>query len=221
MKSIFFYLSLICFGFSFSQEIPSPVVSKIAVDTISEDSLPMALIVLKEVTVTDKNKSIERNKRIYFLTKKVRKVYPYAKLASERLTILNERLSKIKSKSERKKYTLLVQRYMEDEFEAELRKMSRTDGRILVKLIHRQTGRTTYDLVKELRSGWNAFWYNSTAKMFDINLKSEYHPDTNEEDFLIETILQQSFRFRILENKEPAIPINYNVIANKWSSNGL
>ncbi|MDZ4148649.1 MAG: DUF4294 domain-containing protein [Flavobacteriaceae bacterium] len=219
MKSIFFYLSLICFGFSFSQEKPSTVSSKMTVDTIAEDSLPMALIVLKEVTVTDKNKSIERNKRIYFLTKKVRKVYPYAKLASERLTILNERLAKMKSKSDKKKYTRLVQRYMEDEFEAKLKKMSRTDGRILVKLIHRQTGQTTFDLVKELRSGWNAFWYNSTAKMFDINLKSEYHPDTNEEDFLIETILQQSFRFRILENKEPAVPINYNVIASKWSSN--
>lgn len=219
MKSIFFYLSLICFGFSFSQEKPSAVFTQMTVDTIAEDSLPMALIVLKEVTVTDKNKSIERNKRIYFLTKKVRKVYPYAKLASERLTILNDRLSKMKSKSDKKKYTRLVQHYMEDEFEAKLKKMSRTDGRILVKLIHRQTGQTTYDLVKELRSGWNAFWYNSTAKMFDINLKSEYHPDTNEEDFLIETILQQSFRFRILEYKEPAIPINYNVIASKWSSN--
>jgi len=130
MKSIFFYLSLICFGFSFSQEKPSTVSSKMTVDTIAEDSLPMALIVLKEVTVTDKNKSIERNKRIYFLTKKVRKVYPYAKLASERLTILNERLAKMKSKSDKKKYTRLVQRYMEDEFEAKLKKMSRTDGRI-------------------------------------------------------------------------------------------
>lgn len=219
MKTILACLSFVCFGFSFSQETRLPVVYEVLEDTLSEDSLPIPLIVLKEVTVTDKNKSIERNKRIYFLTKKVRKVYPYAKLASERLTILNERLSKMKSKSDKKKYTRLVQRYMEDEFEAKLKKMTRTDGRILVKLIHRQTGHTTYDLVKELRSGWNAFWYNSTAKMFDINLKSEYHPDTNEEDFLIETILQQSFRFRILENKEPAIPINYNVIASKWSSN--
>lgn len=220
MKTILASLGLACFGFSFSQEMPRPIVSEILEDTLSVDSLPIPLIVLKEVTVTDKNKSVERNKRIYFLTKKVRKVYPYAKLAAERLTILNERLAKMKSKSDKKKYTRLVQRYMEDEFEAKLKKMSRTDGRILVKLIHRQTGHTTYDLVKELRSGWNAFWYNSTAKMFDINLKSEYHPDTNEEDFLIETILQQSFRFRLLENKEPAIPINYNVLANKWSSNG-
>ena len=49
---------------------------------------------------------------------------------------------------------------MDDEFSAELKKMTRTEGQILVKLIHRQTGITMYDLIKEYRSGWKAFWYN-------------------------------------------------------------
>jgi hypothetical protein len=62
-----------------------------------------------------------------------------------------------------------------------LKKLSRSQGRILVKLIHRQTGTTTYELVKTLKSGWKAF--GLAASMFDINLKSEFVPYESNEDF--------------------------------------
>ncbi len=129
----------------------------------------------------------------YRLRKRTIKVYPYAKMASERLVVLNERMSKIKRKREKKRYTKRVERYLEHEFEAELRKLTRTEGRILIKLIHRETGQTTHELIKTLRSGWRAFMYQTTAKLFDLDLKKTYNPTDVEEDAMIEGILLRAF----------------------------
>lgn len=187
---------------------------------IAGDSVPRETIDLEEVVLLRKLKFDNNNdrKRYLILRRKTRKVYPYAKMASERLVELNSRLDQIKSRRARKKYTKIVQDYIEDEFSAELKKLTRTEGQILVKLIHRQTGITTFDLVKNLKSGWRAFWYNTTASMFDISLKEEYHPESNQEDFLIEDILQRSFRDNILDRQASALDFQYLDLSDKWSS---
>jgi hypothetical protein len=154
--------------------------------------------------------------RYYILRRKTLKVYPYAKLASERLVELNDRLSKIESKRKRKKYTRVVQRYIEEEFSEELKKLTRTEGQILVKLIYRQTGVTAFDLVKELRNGWRAFWYNTTAKLFNISIKEEFHPETIHEDYLIEDILQRAFATNALPRQESVLDYDYATLTNKW-----
>jgi hypothetical protein len=146
------------------------------------------------------------------------KVYPYAKLAAERLTELNDSLAYIKKNRHRKKYTKKVQKYIEGEFSEELKKLTRTEGQILVKLIYRQTGKTTFDLVKELRSGWRAFWYSTTAKMFKISLKEEFKPDLVQEDYLIEDILQRAFAANRLERQKSVLDYNYMDLENKWST---
>jgi hypothetical protein len=89
----------------------------------------------------------------------------------------------------------------------------------LVKLIYRQTGKTAFDLVKELRSGWRAFWYNTTAKMFKISIKQEYHPESVHEDYLIEDILQRAFASNRLERQESVLDYDYASLTNKWSKN--
>ncbi|MDR5590458.1 DUF4294 domain-containing protein [Christiangramia sp. SM2212] len=186
---------------------------------IAGDSIPREAIDLEEVVLLRKLSFDSNNdrKRYLILRRKTRKVYPYAKLASERLVELNSRLDHIKSRRERKKYTKIVQDYIEDEFSAELKKLTRTEGQILVKLIHRQTGITTFELVRELKSGWRAFWYNTTASMFDISLKEEYHPESDQEDFLIEDILQRSFRDNILERQASALDFEYLDLSDKWN----
>ena len=135
----------------------------------------------------------EERRRYLILQRKTLKVYPYAKLAAERLETLNARMAGVKSKRQRKKYTRMVQKFVENEFADKLKKFTITEGQILIKLIHRQTGETAYDLIKELRSGWRAFWYNNTAKLFDMSLKIPFDPEVEEEDFLIEDILQRQF----------------------------
>ena len=74
-------------------------------------------------------------------------MYPYAKLAAERLEALTERLNTLESKRKKKKYAKKVQKYIEEEFSGELKKLTRTEGQILIKLIHRQTGKTTFTLI--------------------------------------------------------------------------
>ncbi|MFV8224286.1 DUF4294 domain-containing protein [Christiangramia aquimixticola] len=186
---------------------------------ISGDSIPREVIDLEEVVLLRKLKfdsDLDR-RRYLILRRKTRKVYPYAKLASERLMSLNSRLDDIKTRRDRKRYTKMVQNYIEKEFAEELKKLTRTEGQILVKLIHRQTGTTAFDLVKELKSGWRAFWYNTTASMFDISIKEEYHPESNQEDFLIEDILQRSFRDNILERQASALDFEYLELSDKWN----
>jgi hypothetical protein len=129
----------------------------------------------------------------YWLHKKVFKAYPYAILAAQRLDTLNNRLERIKSKRKKKKYVKIAQKYLEGEFSDQIKKLTRTEGRILIKLIHRQTGKTTFNQIKNLRSGWKAFWYNTTANLFSLSLKTEYQPLLINEDYLIEDILQRAF----------------------------
>ena len=220
MKKCFYFIC-ICFigyfGFSQVQEKPLDSIAEKMI-IIEGDSIFQESIALDEVYVFGKLEfsSYEEKLRYYILRRKTLKVYPYAKLASERLEDLNDSLSKIKSKRKKKKYTKQLQNYIEGEFSEELKKLTRTEGQILVKLIYRQTGNTTYELVKELRSGWRAFWYNTTAKMFKINLKEEYHPDDIQEDYLIEDILQRAFAGGQLARQESVLDYDYSSLTNKW-----
>lgn len=162
---------------------------------IEGDTLTNPYVDLGEVIVLPSLKFDSYNDYLsyYRLRKRTLKVYPYAKMASERLVVLNDRLSKIKRKRARKRYTKRVERYLEGEFKDELKRLTRSEGRILVKLIHRETGQTTHGLIKKLRSGWRAFVYQTTAKLFDIDLKTTYNPTDDEEDALIEGILLRAF----------------------------
>lgn len=198
-----------------------------ALDSVAEkliivegDSLLQSSIALDEVYVFSKLEfgSYKEKLRYYILRRKTLKVYPYAKLAAERLVELNDSLSKIKKKRKRKKYTKKVQKYIEGEFSEELKKLTRTEGQILVKLIYRQTGNTAFDLVKQLRSGWRAFWYQTTAKLFKISIKEEFHPDLVHEDYLIEDILQRAFASYRLERQESVLDYDYAALNNKWNN---
>lgn len=166
---------------------------------------------LDEITLIPKQnfKSREDVKYYLWFRRKVFKAYPYAKLASTRLDTLNARLSRIQSKRKRKKYTRQIQKYIEGEFTDQIKKMTRTEGRILIKLIHRQTGKTAFDNIKELRSGWKAFWYNTTANVFKLSLKQEYHPETENEDFLIEDILQRAFQDEKLKPQKSKLNFDF------------
>ncbi len=182
---------------------------------IKNDSLTIPLdeiIVFKRLTFD----STKEKKYYYWYSKKVQKAYPYAKLASEKLTEINNDLEGITSNRKRKKQVRKIQNYMEGEFTDELKKMTRTEGRIMIKLINRQTGETLYDLIKEYRSGFKAFWYNSSAKVFKLNLKTEYHPESIALDFIVEDILQRSFANGTLERQPTKLHFDYFELKNEW-----
>ena len=193
-------------------------------DTIINDMIIIRgdslIFSLDEILLLSKfNFKTTKEKRYYYwYWKKVHNAYPYAKLAAERLIQLNEQLTQIRSKRKRRKHTKKMQKYMEGEFTEKLKKMTRTEGRILIKLLHRQTGITAFDLVKEYRSGWKAFWYNTTANVFKLSLKDEYHPESEPLDFLVEDILQRSFAKGDLEEQKSKLPFDYFEITSKWKN---
>ena len=162
---------------------------------IEGDSIATKSIDLKEITIYPplNFKSIDDQMRYYTIKRKTLKVYPYALLASKRLEKLNSRLPLIKTRDQKKKYTRVVEKFIEKEFSNELKKLTRSEGQILIKLIYRETGLTVYKLVKKLRNGFRAFSYNSLAKIFDISIKTQYNPTINDEDAIIEDILNRAY----------------------------
>ncbi|MGB0175976.1 MAG: DUF4294 domain-containing protein [Owenweeksia sp.] len=170
---------------------------------VDGDTIPM--MILDEVLFMDKPSfdSEESRRRYYILRRKVLKVYPYAVIAGNKLDSLNLTLANIKRKKDRKRFIEDFQEYLEDKFEDRLRKLTRTEGQILSKLIYRETGITTYELIDEYRSGWNAFWWNVAANYYDISLKTPYEPKDVDEDRLIESILQRAFNQGLLEERKP------------------
>jgi hypothetical protein len=207
------------FGWSQVEEQPLDSISEKMI-IIEGDSIIRRAIDLDEVYLFGKLKFPDYKTKLkyYILRRKTIKVYPYAKLAAERLVELNDSIVNIKRKSKRKKYTKKIQKYIEEEFSEELKKLTRTEGQILVKLIHRQTGTTAFDLVKELRSGWRAFWYSTTAKMFKISLKEEFNPEGVHEDYLIEDILQRAFTAGRLERQKSILDYDYATLNDKWGN---
>jgi hypothetical protein len=184
------------------------------------DSLPQAGIRLQEVVLFQplKFRSMKELREYVILRNRTLRVYPYAKLASDRLDTLSMRLESIKSKRKKKVYIKRIEKFIYDEFEGELKKLSRSQGRILIKLVHRQTGETTHTLVKELRNGWRAFVYQTTASLFKLSLKDTYDPENNYEDFLIEDILQRAYGDGLIDLDPTALTYDLDSLYTLWKA---
>jgi hypothetical protein len=218
MKGIPFLLFLFFATASTNAQVIAKDTIKMGYVLTENDSILNDTILLPEIIIRKEKLDIEAKKQFLILQNRVYKTYPYAKLASERLIALNRGMANLKTSKEKKKYFKIVEDYLSNEFEAKLKKLSRKQGQILVKLIHRQTGTTTYELISNLKSGWKAFWANTTARMFDINLKTKYAPYQVNEDYLIETILVRGFESGRLQNQKPATPVNYDNLTDFWQS---
>ena len=127
----------------------------------------------------------------YILKRKVLKVYPFALLAKKKLTDIEKGLDTIPKRRHKKRYTKEIVKWVKNEYSEELKKLTMSEGRILVKLIYRETKTTSYDIVKSYRGKFNAFFWQSMAKLWKNNLKTEYDPVNIREDMLIEHIILQ------------------------------
>jgi len=175
-------------------------------------------IQLTEINLFGKERSfadLEAQKRYLLLRSRVKRVYPYAKMAADRLSAMQHIMDTMQNNRQKRVYIKRTQYYIEEHFTDELKKLSRSQGRILIKLIHRQTGRTAYNLVKELRNGWNAYWYNKTAWLYDLSLKKEYDPHNVEEDYWIEEIILRAINRGELEPQVPALRFNFTELTEE------
>lgn len=121
------------------------------------------------------------------MVRAVKKVYPLAKDAAHRLELLDEELRELERKRDQKAYMKAVEDALKREITPMLWKMTRYEGKILLKLIDRETDSTVFGIIKELRSGFTAGFYQALARLFGNNLKLEYDPEG--EDAVLEQIV--------------------------------
>ena len=122
------------------------------------------------------------------MVRAVKKVYPLAVDAARRLEELDKELEKFDLKKDRRAYTRAVEEAIKEEITPMLWKMTRYEGKILIKLIDRETDHTVFSIVKDIRSGFTAGFYQAIAVLFGANLKIEYDPEG--EDAILEQIVR-------------------------------
>lgn len=185
MRESLLVFSLICISLSvFSQNLKYLDYDILSNgDTIFSDDL-------NEILVFDFNNDDE--KRYYILLKrKVKKVFPYALKAKEILSEIEDSSLQIKRKRKRRKFIRKKVNQIKKNYEESLKKLTMSEGRILVKLIYRETSLTTYNIVKSYRGRFNAFFWQTMAKLWNNDLKTIYDPSAVREDYLIENIINE------------------------------
>jgi len=170
-------------------------------DSITADDLAaFDTVQLDNVELFHLNLKTDLEKKYYlWLRKRVRDVWPYVKVAVEEYNSIEDTAIYFKNNRQKRRYVKERQKILADEFENQLKDLSRSRGQILIKLIHRETDKTSFDIIKELRGGVNAFLWNSAGGAFDLDLKTEFNPHKTREDLYIEVILEKDFRSGRLE----------------------
>ena len=136
-------------------------------------------------------KTKEEKLNYYRTKKRIRKVYPIALFAKNKLNEIRSSLDTIPKNRKKRKFKRELGKWVKNEYEPIFRKMSIKEGRILIKLVYRETNYTTYDLVKDYRGRFSAFFWQRVIKAYDNDLKMKYDPISNSEDELIESILNE------------------------------
>jgi hypothetical protein len=173
---------------AFPQEESRIVVYGTVVDG---DTIP--LVPLKEVYIVSwRLLDGKEARQMTKLMKNVRIVYPYARLAGIKLTEYEEILLQAPDERARRKIMKQAEEEIEAEYGQELRDLTISQGKILIKLIDRETGNSSYDLVADLRGEFRAVFYQAFARIFGYNLKIKYDPEGEDKD--IELIV------RMIEN---------------------
>jgi hypothetical protein len=158
---------------------------------VIRDGVTMPEIEIEEVNVvarpaTARKAEYRRNERLIY---NIKRVYPYALMVRMRLNKVNEDLKTITGEKERKNYLKNVEKNVFAEYEDDMRDMTMTQGRLLIKLVDRETQNTSYDLIRDFRGKFTAAFWQGIARIFGTNLKEEY--DANGEDAPIELIINE------------------------------
>ena len=149
----------------------------------------MAYITIPEVFILrpHKFKNKREEMRYWKLIRDLKITYPYALLIKKKMEELNAKFLTLHTDKEKKDYIKRAEKELRNEYEGELTDLTISQGKLLIKLVDRETGKTTYSIVKELRGAFQAVFWQTVAKIFGSSLKAEYDP--NGEDKLTEELL--------------------------------
>lgn len=162
---------------------------KVATTNLNGEILPW--VVLNEVIVAERRifktpQDFAKYKRLRY---NVLKVLPYAKFAKQRYAQLERDLAVNSNKRKQKQLVKGCENEIKDLFNRDIKNMTVTQGEILIKLIDRETGNSSFDLLKETKGGMSAFVFQSVAKVFGHDLKKKYDPEQERD---IESIINSA-----------------------------
>ena len=191
----FIFITAIVFDM-FSQE-PVKVKEGYRLPYIIEgvDTIPVVNLQVVSISDSASPEYLKNLQAYYRLRFNVIKVYPYARLAAVKLNEMNGKMEKMASKREKKRYRKDVEELVRKDFEDQIKKLSINQGNVLIKLLDRETGHTSYELIKDLKGSLNAFFAQGVAKLFGHDLKNEYDPEGA--DKAIENVVKQIERGEI------------------------
>ncbi|MDD4552962.1 MAG: DUF4294 domain-containing protein [Bacteroidales bacterium] len=169
VAAIFICQSIISFSQDTARVIPP--VKIVGGDTLTVVDV-QPIVIFPPTVIRTKKESIRYDRLVY----NVKKVYPYAKLAGAKLREYEKVLDTIPTEKGKRLFLKKAQHSLEEQFGKEIKDLTFSQGKILIKLVYRETGNSTFDLIKELRGGFTAFIFQTLATIFGYNLKTGYDP---------------------------------------------
>jgi hypothetical protein len=156
---------------------------------VKRDGEAMPEVEIKEVRILAHPKPEKKSeyRKYERLVSNIKRVYPYAVMVRYRLNQVNDDLRNISNEKDRKEYLKKVEKSVFADYEDDIQHMTITQGRLLIKLIDRETQNTSYELIREYRGKLSAAFWQGIARIFGTNLKEEY--DGYGDDVLIELII--------------------------------
>jgi len=193
MSRILVFLFLITLSMSsFSQDVELDIPKKsdsVRAKVVDGDTIIIAYLQPAHITAKWSPRQKKKYTRKYLkLIRDVKKAYPFAKLAGDKLNYYDEQLKALETKKERRKFLDKVEVELRAEHEGDLKNLTITQGVILIKLVDRETKDTSYELVKQFRGTFSAFFWQQLARLFGHNLKLQYDPMGD--DYLIEQVVR-------------------------------
>ncbi len=189
LKNIIISLALLL-GFIISSEAQSDslrIFNPKKAIVYADGSMPSMIIPAVNIYDINKYSYLLHNWKYRRTIRNVKRAHPYAVVANLRLSHLDSTLTQLDSKKERAEYTKEAEKLIMQEFEDEVKRLTVRQGIILVKLIDRETGMTSYEVLKDIRGGFTAFFWQGIARLFGNDLKMQFDPEG--EDKVIEDIV--------------------------------
>jgi len=176
-----------CFSLFGQEETVPPGGARLNVEIVGKDTVFMAF--LHEIWVFPEMNFKNRKQEQYYwkMVRDVKRTLPYAKLVAQELSQTNKKLMMMPNDKERKKFLAQYEKDIYQKYEPELKKLTLSQGKLLIKLIDRECDNTSYDLIKLYRGSFRAFFYQGFARLFGANLKSEF--DYNKKDKILDRII--------------------------------
>lgn len=187
--NIVFVLLLILFPLEASSQFYSEALGGYMLNQVVYKGDTIPFVELKEVPVYPKLKNKKLEKFYWKTVRDVKLVYPYVKIVAKEYAMINAKFDTIVDKKQRMKYTKKYEKQLLKKYEPTMREFTLSQGKMMIKLIDREMDKTGYALIKEIRGGFVAWWWQLFAKMVGADLKEDFNTSKREQDRIIERVI--------------------------------